>query len=190
MKLSVHPVITALIMLVGCVAGCGSPTKQFSRFISSAQAGLEGDKTFKQDYQLLNVKYDVKTTDSTVSPLVAEALVEVNFIPAYAEAQVRLFTAAEESPKKYEEAANFVKSILRIDAAAATKLIDEARQRVPPRAKRINLGIPEDSGLRRCKFVYAFQGGKWVLQASEILSEVPSLIVAGVPNVIKKYFAK
>lgn len=188
-------VILAGTFTVGCVVGCGSPTKQFESFIAKADAALKADKTLKSDHKFSPVAYDVRKTDSTVSPYVAEVTVAGVNIPALAEKQVRLYA---EFSNGLDSAAIALQQIAGFDEATAKKLIQEAKTRISAtpssgataEAKAFQKAweAHTDDGRRTYRFNYAYQDGRWVLKDASSETSNLELKVSGVPKAIQGYF--
>jgi hypothetical protein len=58
--------------------GCGSsdPTTRFKSFVAGASKSMEADQELNKKFKLSAPTFDVKATDSTVSPFVAQVVID------------------------------------------------------------------------------------------------------------------
>jgi|GEM_PF-4393581 len=184
--------VTAYMLTVASVVGCGSPTKKFESFVAKAEGALRADAALKKDHIFSPVKYDVKQTDSTVSPFGAQVVVAGVNVPALVEKQLRIQGGDQDA------AVMVVQHKLEVDEPKAKQLVQEAQKRMGPKTsfgdtpegRKFENAVEatSDDGTRTYRFMYAYQDGKWVLKDSQIDTVNQQLMLGGVPKAIKQYF--
>jgi hypothetical protein len=134
----------AIVVLCGLalLSGCGGdPTVDFQSFAARAAARLKADAELNQQYQFDAPKFDVRKTDSTVSPFVADLTISA--------VDTGKRNAQIEDDKKFKE--------------MQEKLSDPEQRRL----RAIIHDNQRDDGDTQFNFTYAYQKNAWVLQTSE-----------------------
>ncbi len=175
-----------LLIALAFVVGCGSPTSQIETFIKKAHVALKNDKSLVKEYVFYNdLKYDVKKTNSTVTPYEAQVTFSGLNLPAAADEHLTMMTSVVDGKTDYKAASEALTLLLdgQVDAAGIEKLVQDAGRRMKQRGRATS----DDDGVREYHFQCLCKNGKWVLENCAIKMKDGSAPL--VPSPIRAHFS-